>query len=79
MIKVKLRAKTISEERQSLYLDIYPALLNLLTGTKTRREFFNLYTYNNPETPEQVNHNKNSILKANETLQIKKALLERCE
>ena len=79
MIKVKLRAKTISQERQSLYLDIYPALLNPVTGKKTRRKFLNLYTYNNPETPEQVNHNKNSILKANETLQIKKALLERGE
>jgi len=79
MIKVKLRAKLLTKGRQSLYLDIYPALFNPLTGKETRREFLNLYIFTNPETLEQESHNNNTLLKANEILQIKKRLLERGE
>jgi|ERR1035437_5591535 hypothetical protein len=42
-IKVKLRTKAISGNRQSLYLDFYPAIINPDTGEPTRREFLNLF------------------------------------
>jgi len=38
-IKVKLRTKQISGNRQSLYLDYYPAVRDSKTGKLTRREF----------------------------------------
>jgi hypothetical protein len=41
--KVKLRQKSISRKRQSLYLDFYPAILHPKTGEPTRREFLGLY------------------------------------
>ena len=42
-IKVKLRQKAISGNRQSLYLDFYPPIPNPETGEQTRREFLGLY------------------------------------
>lgn len=42
-IKVKLRAKEISGNRKSLYLDFYPAIPHPETGEPTRREFLGLY------------------------------------
>ena len=44
-IKVKLRTKAISGNRQGLYLDFYPAIINPDTGEPTRREFLDLYLY----------------------------------
>ena len=38
-IKVKLRQKAISGNRQSLYLDFYPAIPHPETGEPTRWEF----------------------------------------
>jgi integrase len=42
-IKVKLREKEISGNRQSLYLDFYPAVPHHETGEPTRREFLGMY------------------------------------
>ncbi len=42
-IKVKLRQKEISGNRQSLYLDFYPAIPHPETGEPTRREFLGQY------------------------------------
>lgn len=42
-IKVKLRTKPISGNRQSLYLDFYPAISHPQTGELTRRDFLNLF------------------------------------
>jgi len=44
-IKVKLRQKKISGNRQSLYLDFYPPVLNPETGEQTRREFLGMYIF----------------------------------
>jgi integrase len=44
-IKVKLRTKAISGNRQGLYLDFYPAIINSDTGELTRREFLNLFLH----------------------------------
>ena len=77
MIKVRLRTRAITLGRHSLYLDIYPPVFNPVTGKKSRREFLNLYTYDNPETMEQETHNENILLKANNILQNKVQLLEK--
>lgn len=52
-IKVKLRQKAISGNRHSLYLDFYPPITNFETGEKTRREFLNLFIFNENEIEEQ--------------------------
>jgi len=51
--KVKLRQKAISGNRQSLYLDFYPAIIHPETGKETRREFLNLFLCNEIEIEEQ--------------------------
>jgi integrase len=51
--KVKLRTKQISGNRQSLYLDFYPAINHPETGELTRREFLNLVLINEIEHEEQ--------------------------
>lgn len=51
--KVKLRQKAISGNRQSLYLDFYPAIINPETGQQTRREFLNMFLCNEIEIEEQ--------------------------
>jgi len=43
--RVTLRYKPISGNRQSLYLDFYPAITDANTGKQTRREFLNLYLF----------------------------------
>jgi hypothetical protein len=52
-IKVKLRQKPISGNRQSLYLDFYPAISNPETGETTRREFLNMFLVDEFEFEEQ--------------------------
>jgi integrase len=60
-IKVKLREKQISGNRQSLYLDFYPAVLHPITGTLTRREFLGLYLFDKPQNPIDKQHNKETL------------------
>lgn len=49
--KVKLRQRAISGNRQSLYLDFYPAIPHPETGEPTRREFLGLYLFDKPKNP----------------------------
>ncbi|MBK9728995.1 MAG: site-specific integrase [Saprospiraceae bacterium] len=58
MIKVKLRTKSITGNRQSFYLDFYPAIPHPKTGKLTRREFLGLYIFDNPKNPIDKLHNK---------------------
>ncbi len=58
-IKVKLREKGISGNRQSLYLDFYPAIPHPETGEPTRREFLNMFLNNEFEIEEQKYFDKN--------------------
>ncbi len=60
-IKVKLREKAISGNRQSLYLDFYPAVQHPKTGEPTRREFLGLYLFDKPKTPIDKQHNKETL------------------
>ncbi|MFN4085378.1 MAG: tyrosine-type recombinase/integrase [Spirosomataceae bacterium] len=60
-IKVKLRQKTISGNRQSLYLDFYPAIPHPETGKPTRREFLGLYLTDKAKKPIDKQHNKETL------------------
>ena len=57
--KVTLRQKPISGNRLSLYLDFYPPVKHMETGELTRREFLNLFIFNEFETEEQTYHDAN--------------------
>lgn len=60
-IKVKLREKKISGNRQSLYLDFYPAIPHPETGEPTRREFLGLYIFDKAKNPIDKQHNKETL------------------
>jgi hypothetical protein len=60
-IKVKLRQKPISGNRQSLYLDFYPAIPDKKTGTLTRRNFLGLYIFDKPKNKIDQQHNNDTI------------------
>jgi integrase len=60
-IKVKLRQKAISGNRQSLYLDFYPAIPHPETGEPTRREFLGLYLFEKAKNPIDKQHNKETL------------------
>jgi hypothetical protein len=62
-IKVKLRLKSISGNRHSLYLDFYPPIIHPLTNNTTRREFLNLFLFNEIEIEEQKYLDKNGNVK----------------
>lgn len=59
--KVKLRQKAISNGRKSLYLDLYPPILNLETGKPTRRDFLGLYIFAKPKSTLEKQHNNDTI------------------
>lgn len=60
-IKVRVRQKKISGNRQSLYLDFYPAIPHPKTGEPTRREFLGIYLLDNPKSVIDKLHNKDSL------------------
>jgi integrase len=60
-IKVTLRQKPITGNRQSLYLDFYPPISISETGKQTRREFLGLYVFDKNKTPLDKQHNKETL------------------
>lgn len=60
-IKVKLRKKPISGNRETLYLDFYPAILHPKTGKITRREFLKLYVFAPTKYGEKRNRKKEKV------------------
>jgi integrase len=90
-IKVKLRQKPISGNRQSLYLDFYPPIPHPETGEPTRREFLGMYI--NAErikdkngkvksiklTPIEKQHNKETLQLAEQIRQKKENHLNKPE
>jgi len=60
-IKVKLRQKAISKNRQSLYLDFYPEIPHPETGEPTRRDFLKLYLFDKAKSPIDKQHNKETL------------------
>lgn len=63
-IKVKLRQKAISGGRQSLYLDYYPEIPHPISGEPTRRQFLNMYIYDNAKASVDKLHNKETLSRA---------------
>jgi len=70
-IKVKLRQKAITGNRQSLYLDFYPAIPHPETGEPTRREFLGIYLYDKAKNPIDKEHNKEALKLAEQIRQKK--------
>jgi integrase len=68
-IKVKLRQKAISGNRQSLYLDFYPAITNPETGKPTRREFLGMYLHLKTKNPLDKLHNNKTLQTAEQIRQ----------
>lgn len=65
MNKVKLRNKLLSDGKYySLYLDIYPAIIDPKTGKKSRRIFLKSYIYANPTSKEEKEMNNSVIMQA---------------
>ena len=65
MNKVKLRKKLISKGLYySLYLDIYPAIIDPKTGKQSRRIFLKNYIYAYPRTKEQSEFNDIVLMEA---------------
>ena len=78
-IKVKLREKPISGNKKSLYLDFYPAIINTKTGEPTRRQFLGLYLFENPKSPIDKQHNKETLLLAQQMRQKRENQLNKPE
>jgi len=77
--KVKLRQKEISGNRQSLYLDFYPAIPHPETGEPTRREFLGLYVFDKAKNPFDKQHNKETEQLAEQIRQKKENYLNKPE
>ncbi len=56
--KVALRRRAITNGRESLYLDFYPAIRDPQTMKMTRREYLGIYVYTKPrsEMEKEFNH-----------------------
>jgi integrase len=83
-IKVKLRQKKISGNRQSLYLDFYPAIPHPETGEPTRREFLGLYINAEKINDAKGKEKKNTLslldkLHNKETLQVAEQIRQKKE
>lgn len=78
-IKVKLRKKKITKNRQSLYLDFYPAIPHPETGQPTRREVLKMYVYDNPKNPIDKQHNKETLQVAEQIRQMRENQLSKPE
>lgn len=61
MSKVTLRRKKIGKGRIALYLDIYPPVPNLDTGSLTRKHYLRIYIFERPRTELERLHNKDTV------------------
>jgi integrase len=60
--KVTLRKKPLKKDgKLALYLDFYPPLTNPETGKTTRREFLNMWIFDNPKSKDEREHNRNYL------------------
>jgi len=78
-IKVKLRQKAISKNRQSLYLDFYPEIPHPETGKPTRREVLKLYLFDKAKSPIDKQHNKETLQLAEQIRQKRENQLNKPE
>ena len=78
-IKVKLRKRKITGERQSLYLDFYPAIVNPENGEESRREYLGMYIFNSTRNPLDKAHNTNTLQLAEQIRQKRESDLNKPE
>lgn len=78
-IKVKLREKKISGNRQTLYLDFYPAIPHPKTGEPTRREFLGMYLLDKAKNPDDKQHNKETLQRAEQIRQKRENFINKPE
>jgi integrase len=69
-IKVTLRKKSISNQRYSLFLDYYPAILNS-KNKLSRREHLKMYIFKRARSPVDKKHNADTLLIAEQIRQNK--------
>ena len=62
--KVSLRQRPIKNDRLSLYLDYYPAILNPRTMKMSRREYLGFYIFANPRNKYQREYNDSILMRA---------------
>jgi len=60
-MKVTIRKKPLSKNRNRLILDYYPALTNPLNGKKTRYENLRLFVYEVPSNQTEFTHNSETF------------------
>jgi integrase len=78
-VKVKLREKKISGNKQSLYLDFYPPIPHPKTGELTRREFLGMYIFEKSKNPFDKQHNKETLQLAEQIRQKRENYLNKPE
>ncbi len=78
-IKVTLRKKSISNGKQSLYLDFYPPIVHPDTHQETRREFLKLYIVEKARKAIDKRKNEETLNLAELIRQKRESLLNRPE
>ena len=78
-IKVKLREKKISGNKQTLYLDFYPAIPHPKTGKPTRREFLGMYLFDKAKNFIDKQSNKETLQLAEQIRQKRENYLNKPE
>lgn len=78
-IKVTLRKKSISNGKQSLYLDFYPAIIHPDTNQETRREFLKMHILEKPRKAIDKKNNEETLNIAELIRQKRESLLNRPE
>jgi len=73
MANVTIRTRSLSKNRQSLYLDYSPPLFNSSTNKLQRYEFLKLFVYNEPINRIERKHNKETT-KLVECIRLKRHL-----
>lgn len=61
MANVTLRRKQLANNKSSLYLDFFPAIVNPKTGKTSRREFLGEHIYDKPKNEIEKVHNKTTL------------------
>ena len=64
MANVTLRKKKMAGDKLSLFLDYFPAIISPKTGKESRREFLQIYIYENPKNETELKHNKTELQSA---------------
>ncbi len=64
-MKITIRQRKLKKNRHRLVLNYYPPIVNSRTNKQTRYENLKLFVYDQPATPAEKNHNKETAELAN--------------